>query len=33
MLPYLLTILALAVPFRRAQQPTALGRPFTRSEV
>ena len=33
MLPYLLTILALAVPFRRAQQPAALGRPFTRSEV
>jgi general nucleoside transport system permease protein len=33
MLPYLLTILALAVPFRRAQQPATLAKPFTRSEV
>ncbi len=33
MLPYLLTIVALAIPFRRAQQPAALAKPFTRSEV
>ncbi len=33
MLPYLLTIIALAVPFRRAQQPAALAKPFTRSET
>jgi simple sugar transport system permease protein len=33
MLPYLLTIVALAIPFRRAQQPAALSKPFTRSEV
>lgn len=33
MLPYLMTILALAIPFRRAQQPAALSKPFTRSEV
>lgn len=33
MLPYLLTIIALAIPFRRAQQPAALSKPFTRSEV
>lgn len=33
MLPYVLTIVALAIPFRRAQQPAALGKPFTRSEM
>jgi simple sugar transport system permease protein len=33
MLPYLLTIIALAIPFRRAQQPAALSKPFTRSET
>ena len=32
MLPYLLTIIALALPFRRASQPAALTRPFTRGE-
>jgi len=32
MLPYLLTIIALAMPFRRAAQPAALTRPFTRGE-
>ncbi|MEM7030926.1 MAG: ABC transporter permease [Chloroflexota bacterium] len=32
MLPYLLTIIALAVPFRRALQPAALTRPFERGE-
>lgn len=32
MLPYLLTILALAFPFRRALQPAALTRPFERGE-
>lgn len=33
MLPYLLTILALAIPFRHAQGPASLGKPFTRSET
>ena len=32
MLPYLLTIIALAFPFRRALQPAALTRPFERGE-
>ncbi len=32
MLPYLLTIIALAFPFRRALQPAALTRPFKRGE-
>ena len=32
MLPYLLTIVALAVPFRRAQQPAALTKPFERGQ-
>lgn len=32
MLPYLLTIIALALPFRRSLQPAALTRPFTRGE-
>jgi len=32
MLPYLLTIIVLALPFRRASQPAALTRPFTRGE-
>ena len=32
MLPYLLTIIALALPFRRASQPAALTKPFTRGE-
>lgn len=32
MLPYLLTIIALALPFRRALQPKALTRPFARGE-
>ncbi len=32
MLPYLLTIVALTMPFRRAAQPAALTRPFTRGE-
>ncbi len=31
MLPYLLTIIALALPFRRAAQPAALTKPFDRS--
>lgn len=32
MMPYLLTIIALAVPFRRASQPAALTKPFQRGE-
>jgi simple sugar transport system permease protein len=32
MLPYLLTIVALAFPFRRALQPAALTKPFEREE-
>lgn len=32
MMPYLLTILALALPFRRAMQPAALTKPFARGE-
>lgn len=32
MLPYLLTIIALAIPFRRAAQPAALTKPFERGE-
>ena len=32
MLPYLLTIIALAIAFTRTRQPTALNRPFDRSE-
>lgn len=32
MLPYILTIIALAVPFRRAAQPAALTKPFARGE-
>lgn len=32
MLPYLLTIVALALPFRRALQPAALTKPFARGE-
>lgn len=32
MLPYLLTIIALALPFRRAMQPAALSKPFSRGE-
>lgn len=32
MLPYLLTIIALALPLRRAAQPAALTKPFTRGE-
>lgn len=32
MLPYLLTIIALAVPFRRAQAPGALTKPFERGQ-
>lgn len=32
MLPYLLTIIALAFPFKRALQPAALTRPFERGE-
>lgn len=32
MLPYLLTIIALALPFRRALQPAMLTKPFTRGE-
>ena len=32
MLPYLLTILALAIPFRRALQPAALTKPFERGQ-
>ena len=32
MLPYLLTIIALALPFRRSLQPAALTRPFARGE-
>lgn len=33
MLPYLLTILALALPFRRALQPAALTKPFARGDA
>ncbi|MBL8094788.1 MAG: ABC transporter permease [Anaerolineales bacterium] len=33
MLPYLLTIVALAVAVRRAQQPAALSKPFERGEA
>ena len=32
MLPYVLTIVALALPIRRAAQPAALTKPFTRGE-
>ncbi len=32
MLPYVLTILMLAVPFRKARQPAALTKPFERGE-
>jgi general nucleoside transport system permease protein len=32
MLPYLLTIIALALPFRRAMQPAALTKPFARGD-
>ncbi len=32
MLPYVLTILMLAVPFRKARQPVALTKPFERGE-
>jgi simple sugar transport system permease protein len=32
MLPYLLTIVALAIPFRRAQAPAALTKPFERGQ-
>jgi simple sugar transport system permease protein len=32
MLPYLLTIIALALPIRRAAQPAALTKPFSRGE-
>ena len=32
MLPYLLTIVALALPFRRSMQPAALTKPFERGE-
>ncbi|WP_420628021.1 ABC transporter permease [Candidatus Leptofilum sp.] len=32
MLPYLLTIIALALPFRRASQPKALTKPYARGE-
>ncbi len=32
MLPYVLTIIALALPIRRAAQPAALTKPFTRGE-
>jgi simple sugar transport system permease protein len=32
MLPYLLTIIALAFPFRRALQPAALTKPFERGQ-
>jgi len=32
MLPYILTIVALALPFRRAAQPAALAKPFARGE-
>jgi ABC-type uncharacterized transport system permease subunit len=32
MLPYLLTIVALALPFRRAEQPAALTKPYERGE-
>jgi ABC-type uncharacterized transport system permease subunit len=31
-LPYVLTILMLAVPFRKARQPAALTKPFERGE-
>ncbi|MCP4425747.1 MAG: ABC transporter permease [Chloroflexi bacterium] len=32
MLPYLLTIIALALPFRRSMQPASLTKPFSRGE-
>lgn len=32
MMPYLLTIIALAIPFRRSLQPAALTKPFSRGE-
>ncbi len=32
MMPYIITIVALAVPFRRAAQPAALTKPFARGE-
>lgn len=32
MLPYLLTIVALALPFKRAEQPAALTKPYERGE-
>jgi simple sugar transport system permease protein len=32
MLPYVLTIVALAIPFRRSLQPTALTKPYERGE-
>ena len=32
MLPYIITIVALAIPFRRAAQPAALTKPFARGE-
>lgn len=32
MLPYLLTIIALAIPFKRSQQPAALTKPFERGQ-
>jgi ABC-type uncharacterized transport system permease subunit len=32
MLPYLLTIIALAIPFRRSLQPAALTKPYERGE-
>ena len=32
MLPYLMTIIALALPFRRSLQPAALTKPFERGE-
>lgn len=33
MLPYILTIIALALPFRRSQQPKALTKPYARGEA
>ena len=32
MLPYIITIIALAIPFRRSAQPAALTKPFARGE-
>jgi len=32
MLPYLLTIIALALPFKRSLQPAALTKPFERGD-